>query len=64
VLEITPVTCIKIYSIVISCGGVEPRSLVPRPLNGLLYQPQMVISAEQSVECLADETEALGENLS
>jgi hypothetical protein len=32
--------------------------------TGLLYQPQMMMSAEQSAECLAGETEVLGENVS
>jgi hypothetical protein len=38
--------------------------LVLRPLFGLLYQPQMMMIVEQSVECeLAGKTEVLGENL-
>jgi hypothetical protein len=45
-------------------GLVEPNLLLPRPLNGLLYQPKMLISVEQSVEFVAGETEVLGENLS
>jgi hypothetical protein len=39
--------------------GVETIPLLLRPLNGLLYQPQM--SAEQSVECLAGKTEIFRE---
>jgi hypothetical protein len=31
--------------------------------TGLLYQSRMMMSVEQSVECLAWETEVLGENL-
>jgi hypothetical protein len=32
--------------------------------TGLLHQPRMMMSVEQSVEFLAAETEVLGENLS
>jgi hypothetical protein len=32
-------------------------------ITGLLQQPRKMMSAEKSVECLAEETEELGENL-
>jgi hypothetical protein len=34
-----------------------------RPLNGLLFQPRVIMIMEESVEWLAGETEVLGENL-
>jgi hypothetical protein len=34
-----------------------------RPLNGLLYQPRVIMIMEKSVEWLPGETEVLGENL-
>jgi hypothetical protein len=37
-------------------GGTESTT-------GLLYQLRVMMSVEQSVECLAGETEVLGENL-
>jgi hypothetical protein len=34
-----------------------------RPLMGLLCQPRVIMMMEKLVECLAGETEVLGENL-
>jgi hypothetical protein len=44
-------------------GGIKVHSTL-RPLNGLLCQPLVIMIMEKSVECLAGETEVLGENLS
>jgi hypothetical protein len=49
------------FLICIVGGGIKVLSTL-RPLNGLLCQPR-VIMMEKSVECLAGETEVLGENL-
>jgi hypothetical protein len=43
-------------------GGIKVHSTL-RPLNGLLYQPRVIMIMEKSVEWLAEETEVLGENL-
>jgi hypothetical protein len=43
-------------------GGIKVHSTL-RPLNGLLYQPRLIMIMEKSVEWLAGETEILGENL-
>jgi hypothetical protein len=45
-------------------GGVEPGELLRGPKFCLLNQPRVMMSVEQSVECLAGENEVLGENLS
>jgi hypothetical protein len=42
-----------LISFFVSLGGVEASPLLLRPLMGLLYQPRMMMSVEQSVECLA-----------
>jgi hypothetical protein len=48
-------------------GGVELSPLLLRPLLAYCTSPgelwMMTMSVEQSVECLAGETEVLGENL-
>jgi hypothetical protein len=43
-------------------GGIKVHSTL-RPLNGLLYQPRVIMTMEKSVEWLAGETKVLGENL-
>jgi hypothetical protein len=43
-------------------GGIKLHSTV-RPLNGLLYQPRVIMIMEKSVEWWSGETEVLGENL-
>jgi hypothetical protein len=43
-------------------GGIKVHSTL-RPLNGLLYQPRVIMIMEKLVEWLAGETELLGENL-
>jgi hypothetical protein len=46
-------------------GGVESNWVhsALRPLIGLLYQSRVIMMMEKLVECLAGETEVLGENL-
>jgi hypothetical protein len=41
-------------------GGAEPSLILLRLLNGLLYQPRIVMSVEHSVERLDGETEIPG----
>jgi hypothetical protein len=43
-------------------GGIKVHSTL-RPLIGLLCQPRVIMIMEKSVEWLAGETEALGQNL-
>jgi hypothetical protein len=40
-------------------GGSGTKSTINEAITGLLYQPQMMMSVEQSVESLAKETEVL-----
>jgi hypothetical protein len=42
-------------------NGIE--STITVATAALLYQPRMMMDVEQSVECLLEETEVLGENL-
>jgi hypothetical protein len=44
-------------------GGTKVHSTL-RLLNGLLYQPRVIMIMEKSMEWLAGETEVLGRNLS
>jgi hypothetical protein len=37
----------------------ETKSTITEAITGLLYQPLMMMGVEQSVECLAGETEVL-----
>jgi hypothetical protein len=54
---------VKIFFLIgIVGGGIKVHSTL-RPLNGLLYQPRVIMMMEKSVEWLAGETEVLGENL-
>jgi hypothetical protein len=39
------------------------KKIIAEDITGLLYQPQMMMGREQSVECFARETEVLGENV-
>jgi hypothetical protein len=50
------------FFICIVGGGIKAHSTL-RPLNGLSYQPRMIMIMEKWVEWLAGETEVLGENL-
>jgi hypothetical protein len=50
------------FLICIVGGGIKVHSTL-RPINGLLYQPRVIMIMEKSVEWLAGETEVLGENL-
>jgi hypothetical protein len=50
------------FLICIVGGGIKVHSTL-RPLNGLLFQPRVIMIMEKSVEWLARETEVLGENL-
>jgi hypothetical protein len=50
------------FLICILGGGSKVHSTL-RPLNGLLFQPWVIMIMEKSVEWLAGETEVLGENL-
>jgi hypothetical protein len=50
------------YIFFIYWAAVDPSPLILGPLAGLLHQTRIMI-VEQSVECLAGETEVLGENL-
>jgi hypothetical protein len=46
-------------------GGWSPNWVhsARRPLTGLLYLPRVIVRMENLVECMAGETEVLGENL-
>jgi hypothetical protein len=50
------------FLICIVGGGIKVHSTL-RPLNGLFFQPRVIMIMEKSVEWLAGETEVLGENL-
>jgi hypothetical protein len=55
---------IKTVNFIGGRGGVEPNSLLLRPIFGLLYQPRMMIYDERgAIVGLTGETEALGENI-
>jgi hypothetical protein len=54
----------KLFFLNLHSGGVEIKvHSTLRPINGLLYQPRVIMIMEKSVELLAGETEVLGENL-
>jgi hypothetical protein len=44
-------------------GWSGTESTITEATTDLLYHPRMLMSVEQSVECLAKENEVLGENL-
>jgi hypothetical protein len=44
-------------------GWSGTESAITEATTGLLYQPRMVMSVEQAVECMTGETEVLRENL-
>jgi hypothetical protein len=41
-------------------GVCGTESIVTEAITGLLYQPRMMMGMEQSMQCLARETEVLG----
>jgi hypothetical protein len=53
---------ISFFLIYIVGDGIKVHSTL-RPLNGLLWQPRVIMIMEKSVEWLAGEPEVLGENL-
>jgi hypothetical protein len=56
----TSIWCCKTLCVFSFLGWCGTESTITQAITGLLYEPRMM---EQSAECLAKETEELGENV-